>query len=483
MKLSAIAKIMGLFLVLFSISMLPPILVNAIYHQASSYEFYIAFIVTFFTGLILWLPFQHYHIELKVRDGFIVVVMFWIGLSLFGCLPYLLTHVINLSFTDALFESISGLTTTGSTILTHIDTLPNALRFYRQEEQFIGGMGIIVLAVAVLPMLGIGGMQLFRAETPGPIKDVKLTPRIQETAKTLWYIYVGFVLVCMLCYWFAGMSFFDALGESFATISTGGFSMHDASFGYYESPTLNLIAIFFMLLSSINFALHYTVLQKKSLLTYFRDVECRTYLIMVTCIFLIVFSILAWHHYYESEFDVFTDSLFDVVSIVSTTGFTSSSFAYWPSFLPILMMVGGIIGGCAASTAGGLKVVRFILLNKQGIREIHKLIHPKAIFTIKFGKRVLPEAVVEAIWGYIAVFIFVFVIMILILSANGLNLETAFGATVASVGNVGAGISAVAENCSQLNNVCKWVLMAGMLLGRLEIFTVLVLLSPVFWRR
>lgn len=483
MKLSAIAKIMGLFLLLFSFSMLPPILVNMIYEQASSYEFYVAFIVTFFTGLILWLPFQHYHIELKVRDGFLVVVMFWIGLSLFGCLPYFLTQSVDLSFTDAFFESISGLTTTGSTILTHIDELPNAIKFYRQEMQFIGGMGIIVLAVAVLPMLGIGGMQLFRAETPGPIKDAKLTPRIQETAKTLWYIYVGFVLACMLCYWFGGMSFFDALGESFSTISTGGFSMHDASFGYYESPTLNLIAIVFMLLSSINFALHYTVLQKKSLLIYFKDLECRTYLFMVGIIFLFVFCLLIWHHYYESEFDVFTDSLFDVVSIVSTTGFTSSSFAYWPSFLPILIMVGGLIGGCAASTAGGLKVVRFILLNKQGIREIHKLIHPKAIFSIKFGKQVLPEHVVEAIWGYIAAFIFLFVIMILILSANGLNLETAFGATVASIGNVGAGISGVAENFSHLNNICKWVIIIGMLLGRLEIFTVLVLLSPVFWRR
>lgn len=483
MKLSAIAKIMGLFLLLFSLSMLPPILVNAIYHQSNSYEFYIAFIVTFFTGLILWLPFQHYHIELKVRDGFLVVVMFWIGLSLFGSLPFLLSHSLDISFTDAFFESMSGLTTTGASVLSHIDNLPNALRFYRQEVQFIGGMGIIVLAVAVLPMLGIGGMQLFRAETPGPIKDVKLTPRIQETAKTLWYIYVGFVVACMLSYWFAGMPFFDALGESFATISTGGFGMHDASFGYYESPAINLVAIFFMLLSSINFALHYTVLQKKSLLVYLKDIECRTYLVMLSCIFLIVFSILAWHHYYESEFDVFTDSLFDVVSIVSTTGFTSSSFAYWPSFLPILIMVGGIIGGCAASTAGGIKVVRFILLNKQGIRELHKLIHPKAIFTIKFGDQVLPEQVVEAIWGYIAAFIFLFVIMILILSANGLDLETAFGASVASIGNVGAGISGVAEGFSGLNNICKWTLILGMLLGRLEIFTVLVLLSPVFWRR
>ena len=483
MKLSAVAKIMGLFLLLFSISMLPPILVNFIYHQTSSQEFYVAFFVTFVTGLILWIPFQHYHVELKVRDGFLVVVMFWIGLSLFGCLPYWLSDPMNLSFTDAFFESVSGLTTTGSTILTHIDNLPNALKFYRQEEQFIGGMGIIVLAVAVLPMLGIGGMQLFRAETPGPIKDAKLTPRIQETAKTLWYIYVGFVIICMLCYWFAGMSFFDALGESFSTVSTGGFSMHDASFGYYESPTINLIAIVFMLLSSINFALHFTVLQKKSLSTYFQDLECRTYLMIVGTIFLIVFSILAYHHYYESAFDVFTDSLFDVVSIVSTTGFTSSSFAYWPSFLPILMMVGGLIGGCAASTAGGLKVVRFILLNKQGIREINKLIHPKAIFSIKFGKVVLPEPVVEAIWGYISAFIVLFVLSILILSANGIDLQTAFGAIVASIGNVGAGIAGVAENFSHLNNICKWILIIDMLLGRLEIFTILVLLSPVFWRR
>ena len=344
-------------------------------------------------------------------------------------------------------------------------------------------MGIIVLAVAVLPMLGIGGMQLFRAETPGPIKDAKLKPRIQETAKTLWYIYVGLTVLCAISYWLAGMTVFDAIGESFSTVSTGGFSLHDASFGYYQSNSIEVVGVVFMILGSVNFALHFTAFKTRKIFCYFKDTEARLYLMFLLLIVAIVFVTLYLNKYYTNDLDTLMDSLFDTVSIVSTTGLTSASFAYWPSFLPILMMFGGIIGGCAASTSGGVKIIRVVLLFKQGLREMHRLIHPRGVFSIKFSKQVLPEHVIEAVWGFIATFIALFILMLLMLMAAGTNFETAFGAVSASFANVGAGIANVADNFEHLNAFSKWVLIAAMLLGRLEIFTILVLFSPAFWKK
>jgi trk system potassium uptake protein len=483
MHYSALSKIVGVFLLLLSFGMLPPVLVNFIYHQSEFFVFYVCFAICFVSGLILWLPFCATNIEIRVKDGFLIVVLFWLVLGLFGTLPFLLTNAIDLSFTNALFESMSGLTTTGATILVHIDDLPKSILFYRQELQFIGGMGIIVLAVAILPMLGVGGMQLFRAEMPGPVKDAKLTPRIQETAKTLWYIYVGLDVLCTLGYWLSGMPMFDSICQAFSTVATGGFSVHSSSFGFYDSPAINIVGVVFMILSSINFALHYTILRKRSFSLYLRDIECRTFLFILVLVGAIAFSILAFNRYYDSQFDVLVDSIFDVVSIVTTTGFTSSSFAYWPGFLPILLITVAIIGGCSSSTAGGIKIVRFILLLKQGARELKKLIHPNAVFPIKFGKHVLASHVIEGIWGYLAIFILIFVAMILILTANGLDLTTAYGAVVASLGNVGASIAGVSDNFNGLNNFSKWTLVFGMILGRLEIFTILVLFTPHFWKK
>lgn len=479
MKRSAIAKIIGLFLILFSVVMFPPMLVNIIYQQDSALEFYLSFFITLITGFILWFPVRRHHIELRIRDGFLIVVLFWIVLSVFGSLPFMFTHSLSLSVTDAIFESMSGLTTTGASVITDIDTLPNAILFYRQEMQFFGGMGIIVLAVAVLPMLGIGGLQLVRAETPGPIKDSKLTPRIHETAKTLWYIYVGLTVLCIFFYWLCGMNFFNAVGEGLSTVATGGFSMHNDSFGYYASPSINIVGIIFMLLSSINFGLHYVFLQKKSLSVYIKDLETRTYLCLMSFIFIIVFSVLLWHEYYENTWDIFIDSLFNVVSIMTTSGFTTLSFTHWPLFLGVLVIMGGIIGGCSFSTSGGMKVIRFVLLNKQSLCELKKLIHPRAIYSVKFGNHVLPDHVIQAIWGFISVYVLVFMLMLLLLLANHVDFLNAFGATIASLSNVGVGFSAF---CA-MNTMSKWVLIVGMLLGRLEIFTVLVLFLPEFWRR
>jgi len=483
MGFSSVVKIVGLFSIMFSFSMLPPMVINWIYHQQESITFILSFLIIFFSGMVLWYPVHRTKVEVKVRDAFLIVVLFWFILSLYGTFPFIFSPSLHSSFTNAFFESTSGLTTSGATIMHHIDQLPYAIRFYRQEIQFVGGMGIIVLAIAILPMLRIGGMQLFRAEMPGPMKDAKLKPRIQETAKALWIIYVTLTMLCALSYWLCGMDWFDAVGESFSTVSTGGFAMHDASFGFYKASSIQIVAVVFMILASINFALHFTAIRYRTLKQYFVDIECVTYLIMLAVITGLAFTTLVFHHYYQNDWDTFVDSLFDVVSLVSTTGFTSASFSNWPSFVPILMMMGGIIGGCAASTCGGMKLVRVILLYLQSAREIKRLIHPRAKFAIKLNGQVLPNHVIDAIWGFTVFFVGIFCVSILLLMYSGLDLATAFGATVASLANVGAGIGGVANNFNEISGLSKWILIVDMFLGRLEIFTILVLFSPSFWRR
>jgi len=344
-------------------------------------------------------------------------------------------------------------------------------------------MGIIVLAVAILPMIGVGGMQLYRAETPGPMKDSKLTPRITETAKTLWYLYVGLTVLCSLAFWWAGMDLFDAIGESFATISTGGFSMHDTSFAYYNSATIELIATFFMILGGTNFALHYLALAGRSLSSYWRDEEFRAYIFLLAGFSLVVALGLSWLKVYSSPHQALVKSIFNVVSLMTTTGFVSAPIADWPSFLPVLIMVVALIGGCAASTSGGIKVIRLLLMHKQGAREFHRLVHPNAVASIKFGRQVLPDHVLQAMWGFIASFIGLFVLLLLVLLANGLDFTTAFGALTAAIANAGAGIGHVSTNFYSLSKMTKWVLIFAMLIGRLEIFTLLVLFTPAFWRK
>lgn len=467
---------------MFSASMLPPVGVAWYFGDGGQTAFLWAFLFTLVTGFLVWLPVRQQRRELKTRDGFLVVVLFWTVLSLFGSLPFMMTHAPALNFTDAMFESVSGLTTTGTTVLAGIDTLPHAIRFYRQELQFLGGMGIIVLAVAILPMLGIGGMQLYRAETPGPMKDSKLTPRIAETAKALWFIYLGMTFLCALAYWSGGMTLFDAIGESFSTISTGGFSTHDQSFAFYQSTQIELIGVFFMICGSINFSLHFFALQRLSIRHYWKDEELRWFIYVLLIGALLCAAVLYQYQLYDLK-DASIKSLFNVVSLATTTGLTSAPFSEWPIFLPLLISVLGLIGGCASSTSGGVKIIRMLLMFKQGVREIRRLIHPKAVFTIKFGKRVLPEHVVQAIWGFIAMFIVLFVGLMLLLLATGVNLETAFGAVAACLSNAGAGIGDIASNFELLTNPAKWTLIFAMVAGRLEIFTLLILFLPSFWRR
>ena len=484
MQLLVIQRIIGLLLMIFSSTMIPPMVVSIIYLDGSFEPFFDTFAVTLITGIVLWLPVKEQRKELRLRDGFLVVVMFWTVLGLFGAIPFVLSEQVHIPFTDAVFESISGLTTTGATILTSIDSLPKAILYYRQQLQWLGGMGIIVLAVAIMPMLGIGGMQLYRAETPGPMKDSKLTPRITETAKALWYIYLTLTIACGLAYWLAGMEPFDAIAHSFSTIAIGGFSTHDASMGYFiDKPMVEVVAIIFMFIAGVNFALHFTAWRSRSLMNYLFDSEFKTYVVIMLMISIVSLIYLYTQGVFETAEETLIHGLFQVVSMATTTGYTTNQYHLWPGFLPILLLFSSFIGGCAGSTGGGMKVIRFLLLVRQGVREIKRVIHPNAIIPIKIGGKATPPRVIESVWGFFSAYVAVFSIILLLLMMLGLDQVTAFSAVAAMMNNLGPGLGEVSSNYAGLEPITKWVLCFAMLLGRLEIFTLLVLLTPTFWRK
>jgi len=482
MHFKIVLKILGGLLLMFSVTHLTPLLVSFLYEDQNALPFLISFTGTFFTGLILWFPVQYVKRDLRYRDGFLVVVLFWTVLATFGALPLYLSSFTDLSITDAFFESMSGLTTTGSTIMTNLDELPKSMLYYRQQLQWLGGMGIVVLAVAIMPMLGIGGMQLYRAETPGPMKDSKLTPRITETAKALWFIYFGLTMLCMICYWLAGMDLFDAIGHSFATIAIGGFSTYDQSIGYFQSSLIESTAIVFMLIASANFSLHFVAFHRKSLLPYWHDSEYRFFLVLIAIASLFVLLGLSFNEVYENQLEAWQQGLFHLVSVITTTGFTSSGFAWWPGALPVMLILLSFIGGCAGSTAGGIKVMRMQVLYKQGRKEIVRLVHPNAILSIKIGKQVISDKLINGVAAFFSMYILCYVLISFALCAVGIDWITAFSAAAASLNNLGPGLGEVAQNYASLNDAAKWILSFAMLLGRLELFTLLVLFTGTFWR-
>ncbi|ROR34246.1 TrkH family potassium uptake protein [Inmirania thermothiophila] len=480
---AAIAKVVGILLTLFSGSMLPPAGIGLLYGDGAVQPFLIAFLVLLGLGLALWLPCRRTPAELRVRDGFLVVVLFWSVLGATGAVPLMLAERPHLDLVNAVFESVSGLTTTGATVLTGIEELPRAVRFYRQQLQWLGGLGIVVVALAVLPMLGVGGMQLYRAETPGPMKDTKLTPRLAETAKALWYIYLGLTAACALAYRLAGMDWFDAVGHAFSTVAIGGFSTYDASIGYFDSTAVELVAVVFMLLAGMNFALHFGAVRRRSLRVYAADPEVRAYLGILAASAAVSVLFL----YASGTFDRFPDALhhgvFQAVSIGTTTGFTTHEYFTWPGFLPVMLILTSFVGGCAGSTGGGMKVIRWLLLYHQGRREILRLIHPAAMVPVKVGGRVLPESVMGAVWGFFAVYVVTFAVLMLALMATGLDQVSAFSAVAATLNNLGPGLGEVGAHFGTVGDAGKWILILAMLLGRLEIFTFLVVITPAFWRR
>lgn len=483
MRIKAVQQVLGLLLMLFSLSMLPPVFVSAWYHDGSAAAFVSGFLVTILSGAAIWWPARRQSRDLRTRDGFLVVAGFWTLLGAFGAAPLVFTLQPEMSFTDAVFEAVSGLTTTGATVLVGLDKMPPAILYYRAQLHWLGGMGVVVLAVAVLPMLGVGGFQLYRAETPGAVKDTKLTPRITETAKALWYVYLGLTVACATAYWAAGMTLFDAICHAFATLATGGYSTHDASLGFFESPLIYAIAIVFMFLAGANFSLHFVVWRSRSLRNYLHDPEFRGYMAILggVGLFVIVYLIAAGH--YPSGIEAAMQGMFQVVSIMTSTGFTTTDHAAWPGTLPVLLVFIMFIGGCGGSTAGGMKVVRWLLLYRQGVREVMRLVHPAAEIPVRLGNTVVPQRVIDAVWGFFAIYVVIFSIMMLILIGTGVDQVTAFSAIASCLNNVGPALGEVAYNFASLRSVDKWVCVLAMLLGRLEIFTLFVLISPAFWRR
>ncbi len=481
MHFSVIGRVLGLLLTLFSVTMLTPVLVALIYGEDTAPMFLLAFAITAGSGAVSWWLSRHSAADLRTRDGFVITVLFWLVLGVFGALPLMLSAAPHLAFTDAVFESISGLTTTGATVIGQLDELPRSILYYRQQLQWLGGIGIVVIAVAILPMLGVGGMQLYRAETPGPMKDSKLKPRITETANLLFRVYLVLTLACALAYYLAGMAVFDAICHSFSTVAIGGFSTHDASLGFYDSPAIMVIAMVFMVLAGLNFALHYLVWDKKRLATYWADPEARLYLLL-----LLGGGALTVGYLYFAKVYALGDSLlhgsFQFVSIMTTTGFATADFNSWPTFLPFFLLFASFFGACAGSTGGGIKISRMLILGKQCMRESYRLIHPNAVLPIKINGRVFPERVADGIWAFFGAYLAIYYFIVLLLLASGLDYITAWSATAAALNNLGPGLGEVAANYAGINDFAKWVLCAGMLLGRLEIFTLLVLLSPTFWR-
>ncbi len=482
MKFAAIQRVIGALVAWSSLMMLPPAIVSWIYGDPGANLFLLAAAILLVIGGLVWWPVRKDARDLRLRDGFIIVVACWLTLAFVGALPFLLLPQPQISYVDALFESMSGLTTTGATVLDHIDTLPHGILFYRQQLQWLGGMGIIVLAVAILPMLRVGGMQLFRAETPGPMKDSKLTPRIAETAKALWLLYLGITVTCALSFWLGGMTAFDAVSHAFSTVAIGGFSTHDASFGYFDSPTLEAIAMVFMVISGMNFALHFTAWRKASAQPYFHDSELKTYMILLVGATVIVSFALVQNGTFGTLGEALRFGGFQVVSALTTTGFTTTEFHQWQGWVPLVLVCLAFIGGCAGSTAGGMKVIRLQLLYRHAIREIRRLIHPHAVLPVKFGGFKAAETVLDAVTGFFFLFAASTALMTLLLSMTGLDLLTAFSAVAACITNLGPGLGDVGHSYASLGDTAKLILSFAMLAGRLEIYTLLVLLTPAFWR-
>lgn len=481
MRLLAVLRVLGIFLALHSLGLLPPLLLSLIDGDGQSTDFLIPMLLSLSVGTGLWLSLNKQRLELRRQEGFLIVALFWLVLSAVSALPFIIGP--HLDFAEAYFEATSAFTTTGATVIPHLDDLPRSVLFYRQELQWLGGIGIVVITIALLPLLGMGGMQLYRAETPGPMKDEKLTPRIAHTARSFWMMYSSLTVLCMLAYMLAGVSPFEAVMHSFSTLSTGGFSSHDKSIGFYNSLAVEIITEVFMLLGAMNFGVHFIAIRKRSLRYYLANSEIMTFLGIIAVVILCIAAILTTHQTYDGFLTSLRHASFQTISIITSTGYLTEDFSAWPSSLPVLLLFISFIGGCSGSTAGGMKVIRIMLLFKQAHNEILKLIHPSMVRPIRIAGRVYPTEVLHGVWGFFSLYVAVFCLLILILMAGGLDQITAFSAVATCLNNLGPGLGAISTNFVFIPDWQKLLLAISMLLGRLELFTVLILLSPAFWRR
>ena len=484
MRLVAVLNVLSRVMLLFALSMLVPCLFAFMLDDGALSAFAYGLAATLLAGLGLWLATFHERRELQVRDGFLLVVLVWTVLPAFAALPLLLS-MPGLRFTDAYFEAVSGLTASGATLLAGLDSLPPSVNIWRGFMIWLGGMGVIVLAVAILPLLGVGGSQLFKAETPTPMKDTKLTPRIAETAKGLWLVYVGFTAACILAYWLAGMSELDALMHGFTTMGLGGFSTHDASYAYWNSPVIEAVAIAFMLVAAINFATHFLAWRRLSLRAYRSDPEARVMIAVLVLAVLMIAGYLVLTGVYEDFGTALRYSAFNVVSVATTTGYANTDYGQWPIFAPLIMLFLCSFVSCSGSTGSGMKMVRAQILFKQLFRELLRTIHPRIYSPVKLSERPVSNATVFAVLAYLFMYVTSVIVLSLLLTASGLDILTAFSAAVVSLNNTGPGLGEVgpASTYAGLTDTQTWICSFAMLLGRLELFTLLVVLTPAFWRK
>lgn len=477
--LHALSKLVMLFSCLFVV----PAGVSILYNDGTLEDFLLSAELGLAAGLVLWAITRRYERELKPRDGFILVVLLWVGFAATASTPFMLYNR-EMSFTDAFFESMSGLTTTGATVIAGLDQLPPAINFWRHFLNWVGGMGIIVLAVAILPLLGIGGMQLYKAETPGPMKDSKLAPRIAQTAKNLWLVYSGLTLACVLSLRAAGMGWFDAVCHAFAALSLGGFSTYDASVGHFDSVPIEAVLSFFMVLAAFNFATHFVAWKSRSLRTYWQDSEARAVVAVLGGSILAMSLFLWWRDIYTFPAALRHVS-FNLISIATDSGFASVDFAQWPIFVPLWMLLLSCMTASSGSTGGGIKMIRTLLLTKQGYREMAQLLHPKAVLPLKVSGKAIPDAVIFSVLGFIFVYFISVVLLTFLLIGSGLDFLTSFTAIIACINNAGPGLGQVgpASNFSGLTDFQTWICSLAMLLGRLEVFTLLILFTTAFWRK
>lgn len=484
-RICTVFHALGMMLMVFSVAYVMPLLTAWIYaDNIMLLDFLLAMGWTLSIGFLMWLTTRRYKGELSIRHGYLLVVAMWTAMPAFATIP-LLMMIPGLSFTDAYFETMSGLTTTGSTVLTGLDNLPPAINIWRHELNWVGGMGIIVLAVAIMPLLGIGGRQLFKAETPGPMKEAALTPRIAETARNLWVVYVLITLVCIISLKWAGMNWLDAVCHAFSAMGLGGFSTHDASVGFFDSPVIEAVLIVFMLIAVVNFATHFLAWRAKSLAAYRQDAEAvaSLALILSSCVGIAVF--LWWQDIYPSFWTALRHASFNLVSIATSSGYTSVDYAQWPIFAPLWMMFLTAIAASSGSTGGGIKMIRTLVLLKQAGREFLKLLHPSVVNPMKIGGHVVANNIVFAVLGFIFLYFMTIVTLTFVLLISGMDFISAFTAVLASVNNCGPGLGTVgpASNYQGLTDFQTWVCTFAMLVGRLEIFTVLILFTPRFWQR
>jgi trk system potassium uptake protein TrkH len=481
MRFGLIFRILGALIFFLGLTMVFPILFSLYYRDGDLYAFLISAAITTLTGACLFLSFRRVVREISHREGFAIVTFGWASAAFFGALPYMFAGVLP-SFVEAYFESMSGFTTTGATVLAAMEGVPRGILFWRSLTHWFGGMGIIVLSIAILPLLGVGGMQLFRAEVPGPVAD-KLKPRIAETAKILWQVYTVISGAEVIFLMAGGMSFFEALCHTFGTMATGGFSTRNISIGAYNSAYFDGVITVFMVLAGTNFALHYQALTG-NLRSFQRNSEARFYWLTLGISMALV-TIMLRLHTYGTLGTAFRYASFQVTSIMTTTGYTTADFEMWPSFVQYLLVLLMFVGGSAGSTGGGMKCMRILLLLKQGYGELVRLIHPHGVIPVRLGGKVVSEDVIRSVWGFFFLFILIFVLASVVMALMGLDIVTAFASVAATINNIGPGLGLVGpmDNYRTIPYLGKWILIFCMLVGRLELYTVIILLVPEFWKK